>query len=73
MLLRARYLVDVHSHTAVRGLPFSADHLAQVLHTAVLGSDGLAPLDLGSDHLAPLDRGPGVPQPAAAARQEVIR
>ncbi|MDQ3527684.1 MAG: 2-oxoacid:acceptor oxidoreductase subunit alpha [Actinomycetota bacterium] len=73
MLLRARYLVDVHSHTAVRGLPFSAGHLAQVLHTAVLGSDGLAPLDLGSDHLAPLDRGPDdVQHPADAGRQEAI-
>ena len=32
LLLRARYLVDVRSHTAVRGLPFTAVELAQVLH-----------------------------------------
>ncbi len=31
MLLRARYLVDIHSHTAVRGLPFRSVELANVL------------------------------------------
>jgi 2-oxoglutarate ferredoxin oxidoreductase subunit alpha len=35
MLLRARFLVDVQSHTAVRGLPFKASELADVLATAV--------------------------------------
>ena len=32
LLLRGRYLVDVQSHTAVRGLPFAATDLAEVLH-----------------------------------------
>jgi 2-oxoglutarate ferredoxin oxidoreductase subunit alpha len=32
LLLRGRYLVDVQSHTAVRGLPFPATDLAEVLH-----------------------------------------
>ena len=36
MMLRARYLVDVQSHTAVRGLPFTAAELAQVLHEHLL-------------------------------------
>nr|WP_246104585.1 2-oxoacid:acceptor oxidoreductase subunit alpha [Rudaeicoccus suwonensis] len=31
MLLRSRYLVDVRSHTAVRGLPFTAVELAGVI------------------------------------------
>jgi 2-oxoglutarate ferredoxin oxidoreductase subunit alpha len=35
LLLRARYLVDVQSHTQVRGLPFTATDLADVLHRAV--------------------------------------
>jgi len=46
MLLRAKYLVDVESHTQVRGLPFRAAELAAVIqdaidstHGAVLGAD----------------------------------
>jgi 2-oxoglutarate ferredoxin oxidoreductase subunit alpha len=35
LLLRARFLVDVQSVTSVRGLPFSAAHLAEQLHLAV--------------------------------------
>ena len=35
LLLRARFLVDVQSLTSVRGLPFSAAHLAEQLHLAV--------------------------------------
>ncbi|HPB71559.1 MAG TPA: 2-oxoacid:acceptor oxidoreductase subunit alpha [Phycicoccus sp.] len=35
LLLRARYLVDVRSHTAVRGLPFTTAELAEVLTAAV--------------------------------------
>ncbi len=31
LLLRSRYLVDVHSHTAVRGLPFRSVELANAL------------------------------------------
>jgi len=41
LLLRARYLVDVQSHTAVRGLPFQASELAQVI-TAAAASAGAA-------------------------------
>ncbi|WP_245159099.1 2-oxoacid:acceptor oxidoreductase subunit alpha [Blastococcus sp. TF02A-35] len=35
MLLRARYLVDVQSHTQVRGLPFRAAELAAVIQDAI--------------------------------------
>lgn len=35
LLLRARYLVDVRSHTAVRGLPFTTTELAEVLSSAL--------------------------------------
>ena len=35
MLLRAKFLVDVQSHTSVRGLPFSTVELADVISTAV--------------------------------------
>src|SRR5699024_10410168 len=35
LLLRGTFLVDVQSHTAVRGLPFPAAELAEVLHKAV--------------------------------------
>ena len=37
MLLRAAYLVDVQSHTAVRGLPFKASELAEIIRTTVDG------------------------------------
>jgi len=37
LLLRAKYLIDVHSHTQVRGLPFRAAELAGVL-TDVIAS-----------------------------------
>lgn len=39
LLLRGRYLVDVKSHTAVRGLPFAAGELAQVIHEHLLATD----------------------------------
>ncbi|MFC5380763.1 2-oxoacid:acceptor oxidoreductase subunit alpha [Aquipuribacter nitratireducens] len=35
LLLRARYLVDVHSHTSVRGLPFTSGELEQAIGDAV--------------------------------------
>ncbi|WP_236834692.1 2-oxoacid:acceptor oxidoreductase subunit alpha [Blastococcus sp. KM273129] len=35
LLLRARYLVDVQSHTQVRGLPFRAAELAAVIQDAI--------------------------------------
>ncbi|MFR9728199.1 2-oxoacid:acceptor oxidoreductase subunit alpha [Saccharopolyspora sp. MS10] len=37
MLLRARYLVDVRSHTKVAGLPFQAEELQNVLTDVVQG------------------------------------
>ena len=37
MLLRARYLVDVHSHTKIAGLPFQAEELQNVLTDVVQG------------------------------------
>ena len=38
LLLRARYLIDVHSVTQVRGLPFKAEDLARTLLT-IAGGD----------------------------------
>ena len=35
LLLRAKYLVDIESHTSVRGLPFQAGDLADVIAAAV--------------------------------------
>ncbi|MCK0110890.1 2-oxoacid:acceptor oxidoreductase subunit alpha [Ornithinimicrobium sp. F0845] len=35
LLLRGHFLVDVQSHTAVRGLPFPAADLAEVLHKSI--------------------------------------
>ena len=35
LLLRAQFLVDVQSHTAVRGLPFTAGELADVVTAAI--------------------------------------
>ncbi|WP_425503602.1 2-oxoacid:acceptor oxidoreductase subunit alpha [Saccharopolyspora gloriosae] len=37
MLLRSRFLVDVHSHTKVAGLPFQAEELQNVLTDVVQG------------------------------------
>ena len=31
LLLRGKYLVDIHSHTAVRGLPFTGAEIAAVI------------------------------------------
>jgi 2-oxoglutarate ferredoxin oxidoreductase subunit alpha len=38
MVLRAKYLIDVHSHTQVRGLPFRAAELAAVLQDVIDGT-----------------------------------
>ena len=43
LLLRAKYLVDVESHTQVRGLPFRAAELAAVIQDAIDSTSG-APL-----------------------------
>ena len=43
LLLRAKYLIDVESHTQVRGLPFRAAELAAVLQDAIDATHG-APL-----------------------------
>ncbi|WP_138756888.1 2-oxoacid:acceptor oxidoreductase subunit alpha [Modestobacter altitudinis] len=52
LLLRAKYLIDVHSHTQVRGLPFRAAELAAVLQD-VIDSTGptptAAPLEAASN------------------------
>jgi 2-oxoglutarate ferredoxin oxidoreductase subunit alpha len=40
MLLRAKYLVDVQSHTQVRGLPFRAAELASVLQDVIDSTGG---------------------------------
>jgi len=46
LLLRGRYLVDVESHTQVRGLPFRAAELAGVLQNAIDSTSGAV---LGAD------------------------
>jgi 2-oxoglutarate/2-oxoacid ferredoxin oxidoreductase subunit alpha len=43
LLLRARYLIDVQSHTQVRGLPFRSAELAAVIQDAIDTTSG-APL-----------------------------
>jgi 2-oxoglutarate ferredoxin oxidoreductase subunit alpha len=43
LLLRAKYLVDVQSHTSVRGLPFRAAELAAVIQDVIDSTSG-APL-----------------------------
>ncbi|SNR49123.1 2-oxoacid:acceptor oxidoreductase subunit alpha [Blastococcus mobilis] len=45
MLLRAKYLIDIESHTQVRGLPFRAAELAAVLQDAIDSTHG-APLSV---------------------------
>jgi 2-oxoglutarate ferredoxin oxidoreductase subunit alpha len=40
LLLRAKYLVDVQSHTQVRGLPFRAAELASVLQDVIDSTGG---------------------------------
>ncbi len=45
LLLRAKYLVDVESHTQVRGLPFRAAELAAVFQDAIDSTHG-APLSV---------------------------
>jgi 2-oxoglutarate ferredoxin oxidoreductase subunit alpha len=46
LLLRGKYLVDVESHTQVRGLPFRAAELAGVLQNAIDSTEGAL---LGAD------------------------
>jgi 2-oxoglutarate ferredoxin oxidoreductase subunit alpha len=52
MVLRAKYLVDVHSHTQVRGLPFRAAELAAVFQDVIDGTDSAAPLEAASNGAA---------------------
>ena len=40
LLLRAKYLVDVQSHTQVRGLPFRAAELAAVVQDVIDSTGG---------------------------------
>jgi len=40
LLLRAKFLIDVQSHTQVRGLPFRAAELAAVVQDVI---DSVAP------------------------------
>jgi 2-oxoglutarate ferredoxin oxidoreductase subunit alpha len=43
MLLRAKFLVDVHSFTQVRGLPFTTVELADAIVSLASGDDTMAP------------------------------
>jgi 2-oxoglutarate ferredoxin oxidoreductase subunit alpha len=50
MVLRAKFLIDVQSHTQVRGLPFRAAELAAVLQDVIDGTTGTAAtIDNSSD------------------------
>jgi 2-oxoglutarate ferredoxin oxidoreductase subunit alpha len=53
MLLRARYLVDVVSHTQVRGLPFRAAELAAVLQDVIDGTAAGTTHETAEAHSAP--------------------
>jgi 2-oxoglutarate ferredoxin oxidoreductase subunit alpha len=44
LLLRAKYLVDVQSHTQVRGLPFRAAELAAVIQEVIDRGAPVAPV-----------------------------
>jgi len=44
LLLRAKYLVDVESHTQVRGLPFRAAELAAVIQEVIDRGTPVAPV-----------------------------
>src|SRR3954469_17421395 len=48
MVLRAKYLIDVESHTQVRGLPFRAAELAGVLQDVIEGTRTPAPVAAGN-------------------------
>jgi 2-oxoglutarate ferredoxin oxidoreductase subunit alpha len=48
LLLRAKYLVDVESHTQVRGLPFRAAELAAVVQDVIDRTTGGAPAALAA-------------------------
>lgn len=56
MLLRAKFLVDVHSFTQVRGLPFTTVELADAIVSLASGDDTMAPdsraTDATADHVA---------------------
>jgi 2-oxoglutarate ferredoxin oxidoreductase subunit alpha len=47
MLLRAKYLIDVESHTQVRGLPFRAAELAAVIQEVIDRTDNPATAGIG--------------------------
>src|SRR4051794_19465069 len=48
MVLRAKYLIDVHSHTQVRGLPFRAAELAAVFQDVIDSTTTPATLAAGN-------------------------
>jgi 2-oxoglutarate ferredoxin oxidoreductase subunit alpha len=52
LLLRAKYLIDVESHTQVRGLPFRAAELAAVLQDVIDGTAAGTTPETADPHLA---------------------
>jgi 2-oxoglutarate ferredoxin oxidoreductase subunit alpha len=52
LLLRAKYLVDVESHTSVRGLPFRAAELAAVLQDVIDGTAAGTTHETAEPHVA---------------------
>src|ERR1700712_1441091 len=53
MVLRAKYLIDIHSHTQVRGLPFRAAELAAVLQDVIDGTAAGTTHETADAHAAP--------------------
>jgi 2-oxoglutarate ferredoxin oxidoreductase subunit alpha len=53
LLLRAKYLVDVESHTSVSGLPFRAAELAAVLQDVIDGTAAGTTHETAEPHSAP--------------------
>jgi 2-oxoglutarate ferredoxin oxidoreductase subunit alpha len=57
LLLRAKYLVDIASHTQVRGLPFRAAELAAVLQDVIDGTAAGTTQETAEPHAAALNGG----------------
>jgi 2-oxoglutarate ferredoxin oxidoreductase subunit alpha len=57
LLLRAKYLVDVESHTQVRGLPFRAAELAAVVQDVIDGAAAGTTHESADPRLATLNGG----------------
>jgi 2-oxoglutarate ferredoxin oxidoreductase subunit alpha len=57
LLLRAKYLVDIESHTQVRGLPFRAAELAAVIQDVIDGTAAGTTVEAADPRIASLNGG----------------